>query len=208
VKTGAPLGPPIISKIGAGSFALSRDAKRLVTISPSDVIQVWDCASGQPVTAPLQSGTGPGFPRSASFSPDGTHLLINSDYSVQIVDLAPAADPPAWFADFIEAASFSRLNDLGVVESVAPEKILEIQQQRLASALNDPWEIFGRWLFSDPTSRTVTPWSTMLVPDYVQKLIDLNQPETLKLAIALSYGHPDWQEKARAALQKNWPGTQ
>ena len=205
-KTGAPLGPPIAPIGGVGSFALSADAKLLVTTS-SHSIQIWDCATSQPLST-LETVAQDSYSiRSASFTPDGLHLFIETtDDSIRIMDLPPASDPPPWFSDLIEAAAFSRLNDLGVAEPVPAEKILGMERERLASASDDQWEIFGRWLFTDPTERTVSPWSATKMPEYVQELISFNQPDSLKLAIALSYGRPDWQARARAILRANWPG--
>jgi hypothetical protein len=128
--------------------------------------------------------------------------------SIRLPDLAPVSDPPLWFSDLIEASAFSRLNQLGVAEAVPAEKILEMRRERLASTSNDRWEIFGRWLFCDPTARTVSPWSPLTMPEYVQGLISFNQPDSLKLAMALSYGHPEWQAQARAKLLANWPDEQ
>ncbi len=207
-KTGQLLAPPIAPKDGGGSFALSPDGRRLV-VTASHSIQVWDCTTSQPLTAPLVLGSESISVRSASFSPDGLHVRVEMDNdSIRMPDLAPVSDPPLWFSDLIEASAFSRLNPLGVAETVPTEKILEMRRERLASTSNDRWEIFGRWLFSDPTERTVSPWSPLAMPEYVQGLISYNQPDSLKLAMALSYGHPDWQAQARAKLLANWPDEQ
>jgi len=203
-RTGELLAPPITPSDGVKSISFSPDGKRLVSWGGS--IQVWDAINGQPLTIPLQRDAL--YADSVTFTPDGLHLIEVDSNTIRTTDLAPVTDPPAWFCDLLEASAFGRLNRRGVIESVPSEKILEIKRERLASTSSDQWEVFGRWLFSEPTSRTISPWSKTTLPEFVQKLIWTRQLDSLRQAIALSYGHPDWQNQAKAKILEGWSGIE
>jgi hypothetical protein len=74
------------------------------------------------------------------------------------------------------------------LQAYSADKFNRIRTERLASMSNDPWEVFGRWLFSDPQTRTISPWSSVTVPEYVQQLLADGTKQSLDEAASLTQG--------------------
>jgi WD40 repeat protein len=141
-----------------------------VTASDDHTARVWDAQTGQPLSPPLQHQFDV---KSASFSPDGKWVVTASwDNTARVWDMSPSSDSPNWLPDALEAYAFQYLDDSGTLHVYSAEKFNRIRQERLDSTSNDPWEIFGRWLFSDPETRTISPWSSVTVPDYLAREVE------------------------------------
>ncbi|MFC7337477.1 protein kinase [Haloferula chungangensis] len=86
--TGAQLGAPIQHASELNWVTWHPRGDRFITVTVDGDFQVWDLATRQPVGAPfIISGRSP----TASFSPDGTRLIVGSGRAVRIL-AAPAAD--------------------------------------------------------------------------------------------------------------------
>jgi WD40 repeat protein len=157
-----------------------------IAISSGDVAQVWDTTSGHALTAPLRHQ---GAITSVDFSSDGLLVATSSaDGTARLWQVAPASEPPAWLPDALEACSFQYLDESGTLQAYSADKFNRIRTERLASMSNDPWEVFGRWLFSDPQTRTISPWSSVTVPEYVQQLLADGTKQSLDEAASLTQG--------------------
>jgi hypothetical protein len=63
--------------------------------------------------------------------------------------------------------------------------------------------VCGRWFLADPSTRTISPFSKITVPQYTENRIKENTAESLAEAKPLAFGNPDLLErilKAQAAL--------
>lgn len=116
--TGRPRTPPLVHRYGVVAAAFSPDGRYVVTATRQSAgtesgpvddgqAQVWNAATGQAVTAPLQHAE---YLTSAVFSPDARRILTASaDGSARIWDVKtgqPAA-PPLGHGGAITAAAFS-----------------------------------------------------------------------------------------------------
>ncbi len=130
----------------------------------------------------------------AIFSPSGSSLLVASkDSSVQVFDLPSHEPPPVWLADLAEFAATQTRYDQSHSPDLAKIKLL--RAQLLASTANDPWEVFGRWYFAESNLRSISPWSTVSLEQYVESLIALGDKESLDYASSLAQDHPAWMMK-------------
>jgi WD40 repeat protein len=204
-RTGRPISPPLQHQESLTSARFNRDGNRVVTASYDKTARVWDAKTGRPLSSPLQHQD---TVYSPSFSQDGTRVLTASaDHTARVWDIAPETASPDWLPDVLEAASFQSLDDSGGLRPFWTEKYFQIRRERLASTSNDPWDVFGRWLFSDPTTRTISPWSPVTIPEYTQRLIVEGTPEALDQAQALSYGHPNVEAQIAAKRASLPPST-
>ena len=167
------------------SLVFSPDGARLATCSNTD-LRLWETDTGQAIFPPLPR------PSSLSFSPDGTRLMTLSEEGINFWDMSPLTTSPEWLPDVLEAAALQFLNDVDSLQQLPADKFCRIRQQRLASTSRDPWTVFDRWLFSDPDSRTLTPWAAETVRDYVRRLAADGSARSIAHAAALSTDHPDW----------------
>jgi hypothetical protein len=53
----------------------------------------------------------------------------------------------------------------------------------------DDWTLWGRWLLADPAARTISPFATQPVSEYVENRLRENSIESLDEAEALSFGN-------------------
>jgi WD40 repeat protein len=190
VKTGHLACPALSAEDYVESVVFSPDGTRLATCSNTDV-RLWETETGQIIFPPLAGESSP------SFSPDGNRLMTVSEDGVKIWDLAPSGTCPEWLPDVLDASALQFLNDVDSVQQFSVDEFNQIRQERLASVSTDPWEVFGRWLFSDPENRTLSPWATETVSDYVQRLTAEGTKRSLDRADALSTDHPDWLEQIK-----------
>jgi len=192
-STGNLAFPPLKNK-GNGFF--SPDGSRILTASG----EIVSAANGLSLTIPMAyESFGPG-----TFSPDGLQFVAKSE-SVQTLDLPPNGETPDWLPQLAEAVARHQMDDLGNIKEVPFDQIKGAKTARLTSMSNDPWEKFGRWFFSEPDARTVSPWSQMTAPDYIQQCIAGYDKDVLIRAKALAYGHPDETAQITARIAQIVP---
>ena len=175
-QTGQPLTEPAKHGRGVCSAQFSPDGTRIVTASYDGTARVWDAQSGQPLTEPLRHGR---RVNSARFSPDGKRIVTASDDgTARVWEVRPPGVPtPDWLPQMIEALSGQMLSNKGVVEPSGTRRagLLGQVRQRLAQGLSgDDWEIIGRWFLADRSTRTISPFSKVTVPEYIENRIREN----------------------------------
>jgi WD40 repeat protein len=195
---------------GGNSAHFSPDGKRIVTGSV-DAACIWDAQSGQPLTGPMKHDGGV---NSAEFSPDGKRIVtatirFASAYNtVQVWDISPRGQAPAWLPRLAEAVAGQHLNDRGVFEPLNEDEgrvLEEIRAQLSSDPGDDDWTIIGRWFLADPSTRTISPFSKITVPEYIENRIKENTPESLDEAERLAIGNAELLKSIAEARTQREP---
>jgi eukaryotic-like serine/threonine-protein kinase len=167
-QTGQPLTEPLKHEGSVNSAQFSPDAKRVVTASDDRTARVWDAQTGLPLTDPLRHAASVS---SAQFSPDGKRVVTTaSDGTVSIWDVAPSpAGYPEWLLPLARAVSGEVLDNRGVLGRTNSDEILNQVRQKLSQEQgDDDWVVWGRWFLADPATRTISPFSKVTVPEYIE----------------------------------------
>jgi WD40 repeat protein/tetratricopeptide (TPR) repeat protein len=197
-QTGQPLTEPLKHspyRVPVQSAQFSADGNRIITVSWDRTARVWDAQTGQPLTGPLgQPATiwvPGGFGDSAQFDPDGRRIVTATRDGARVWDLAPAPTRfPDWLFPLSEAISGQVLNKQGILEPTKLSRIETIHQirQKLSQETGaDDWVIWGRWLLADRSTRTISPFSKITVPEYIGDRIKENTVKSLAEAEQVAY---------------------
>jgi WD40 repeat protein len=200
-QTGTPLTVPMKHDGWVSSAQFSPDGKRIVTASNDNTTRVWDAQSGTPLTVLMKSAV-----KSAQFSPDGKRIVTASyDNTARVWDISPsAASPPEWLPRLAEAVAGVHLNDHGVFELLTedPGRVLEeIRAQLSRGPANDDWTIWGRWFLADRSTRTISPFSKITVPEYIENRIKENTTAALDEAEQLAVGNAQLLQRIQQARE-------
>jgi hypothetical protein len=105
-----------------------------------------------------------------------------------------------------EAISGQVLNKHGVLEEATlnrAEVIKQVREQLSREPDDDDRVVWGRWFLADPATRTISPYSKLTVPEYIENRIKENTAESLAEAEDLAFGNTALLEriaKLRASL--------
>ena len=150
----------------------------IFTASWDYTARVWDARTGQPLGEPLQHTNSV---LNAQFSPDGLRVVTASaDGTARVWDV-PSVTPPApdWLAGLAEGAVGKRLNERGLLEAVPADALNAVKARVSAAATKDPLSAWARWFLDDPGTRTISPYSSVTVPEYVRRRVAENTLESL-----------------------------
>jgi eukaryotic-like serine/threonine-protein kinase len=182
-QTGHPLTEPLKQLGRIYSVRFSPDGQRLVTAGTGDVhARIWDVRTGQ-LTAVLKHDVSLA---SAEFSPDGRQVVTVSSV-VRIWDVPHAPLPvPRWFAELAEAVGRQRLHENGRFEPVAWAELFRLKHEIERSPSEDFYTLWAQWFLADRATRTISPFSSLTVPQYVERRIQDGTLESLQEAVQLS----------------------
>jgi len=205
-RTGLALTEPLLHDDVVLAAHFSPDGKRLATVSLDHTARVWDVKTGQPLTPPLRHR---GTVFSVGFSPEGRRLVTASgDGTARCWDISPdPSEHPEWLILFVEAISGLTVNRAGaVVETTLnrSELITNVRHRLEKETGNSDWAVWARWFLADPATRTISPFSQVTVPEYVEDRIKENTTESLEDAQNLALGDTNLLariERARQALK-------
>src|SRR5437870_4933555 len=96
--------------------------------------------------------------------------------------------------DLANAVAGQRLNDRGVFEPLSEDPIdvlKQIKDQLGHEPAYDDWAIWGRWFLANRSTRTISPFSKVTVPEYIENRIKENTAESLDEAEQLAVGNPE-----------------
>lgn len=107
-----------------------------------------------------------------------------------------------------EALSGKRLNQQGILELTNLDRaktIAQIRQYLKNQPDSGDGVMWGRWLLADRSTRTISPFSSITVPQYIQNRINESTAESLAEVEQLAYGDVElWQRilAARATFER------
>jgi len=174
--------------------------------------RLWDARTGQPLGEAM---THQGLVHYAEFSPDGARVVTASwDWNenrgaVRLWDVYPAATGDSeLLAELAEAVAGGRLSDLGAFEQLDDQvgRLDGLRNKTANAPLGEPTvESFIRWFLSDPWSRTVSPLSSLTVPEYNQQQISADHPDvaTSLYSVAEFYRDQGAYAKAEPLYQRS-----
>ena len=202
-QNGQPLTEPMKHKFAVLSAQFSPDGKRIVTASQDTTARVWDARTGQPLTDPLRHRA---VVPKAKFSPAGTQITTVAGSVAMVWDVAPAQkDYPPWLLRLAEAISGQVLNQQGVLEPTRLDRSETLNQIR--QQLNQPgegeWTVWGRWFFADQATRTISPFSRITVPQYIENRIREKTRRSLDEAEELAGDKPEVLLRVSAARDEH-----
>ena len=106
------------------------------------------------------------------------------------MDLVPSKCPD-WLLPLAEALSGTRLNKQGALEQTSLDRAKTIEQIR-EDLENRPGKeegvMWGRWILADPATRTISPFSSITVPAYIEDRIRESTSNSLDEAEQLATG--------------------
>jgi WD40 repeat protein len=168
---------------GVNYADFSPDGQRVVTASQDSTARIWDAATGQPIGEALKHQDAVS---SAHFSPDGQRVLTASkDKTAQLWDVPTISgkdtgESVRLLAELAEASGDAALQTVGqaeILNVLTSERVKEKRAKIAAtvagpSARLSPLEQFLKWSVSQRQNRTVSPFSELTVPEWIENRID------------------------------------
>jgi WD40 repeat protein len=194
--TGKVIGEPMRHEDAVRSEQFSADGHRVVTASRDKTARVWDAATGKALGEPMRHED---EVRSAQFSADGQRVVTASfDKTAQVWDVPTISnlDTPSdvlLLADLAEAACGSVLQNYGQAEilRILPADQVRAVREKIAAKFErqssglTPVERLLKWSGADPRRRTISPFSKLTVPEWIENRITDGTLDGLRAAVQL-----------------------
>jgi eukaryotic-like serine/threonine-protein kinase len=192
-RTGLAAAEPLAHEQSVESARFSPDGTIVVTASTDGTARLWDARTGQPLSEPLRHAAKIYM---AQFSRDGRRIVTASDdHTARVWDvgLAPSRCPD-WLFRLAEALSGSQVSPQGILQPSSLDRaktIEEIGQYLRHQPDNQDGILWGRWLLADRSTRTISPWSAITVPRYIEHRIEEGTAASLDEAAQLVAGNTE-----------------
>ena len=195
-STGKAIGEPMRHEDAVRSAQFSADGQRVVTASWDKTARVWDAATGNAIGEPMRHEDAV---NSAQFTPDGQRVVTASwDKTARIWDVPTMSnqdtpDDELLLAELAEAACESVLQTSGQLEilKLLPPDQGRATREKIAAKFEKqslgltPVERLLKWSVADPRRRTISPFSKLTVPEWIENRIKEGTLESLRAAIQM-----------------------
>jgi len=192
--SGKPIGEPMKHESAVKSAQFSPDGQRVVTSSYDKTARLWDAASGKPTGKPMKHEN---TVNSAQFSPDGQQVVTASfDNTARLWDAPSMTDKDTkedilLLAELAEATGGATLETVGQAENLkllAPEQVIASREKIAAKFARIPLELTPlqrvmKWSVSNRRSRTISPFSQVTVPEWLENRVKEGTVEGLRAAL-------------------------
>src|SRR6266516_768344 len=192
--SGKPIGEPMKHEDIVDSAEFSPDGHRVVTASRNRTARLWDAASGKPIGEPMKHEN---TVNSAQFSPDGQQVVTASfDNTARLWDAPSMTDKDTkedilLLAELAEATGGATLETVGQAENLkllAPEQVIASREKIAAKFARIPLELTPlqrvmKWSVSNRRSRTISPFSQVTVPEWLENRVKEGTVEGLRAAL-------------------------
>jgi WD40 repeat protein len=133
----------------------------------------------------------------------GTRVLLSCTPYSQIVDISPSIPCPDWLPKLAEAVGGYRINEAELVELTPTfwKDIRDVGATLNVANTDNDWEIWGRWFLGDRSTRTISPFSKVTIPEYIENRIKENTAESLDGAEQLAVGNAELLQRIRKARE-------
>jgi WD40 repeat protein len=184
--TGEPLTAPLEHDHDVLDASFSPNDQRVVTGSHDRTARLWDPATGLPLSEPLRH-TRP--LNVVQFSPDGKKVATGAfarDYPCRIWQLPSVdSDVPPWLPALAEAVAGLTTRTRGISNPVSEADFNKLRDQVNSLVQQDDFSRVARWFFADRMARTVSPFQTATVAEYIHRRIEDNIRPGLEQVIRL-----------------------
>jgi WD40 repeat protein len=191
--TGRPIGERMKHESVVGSAQFSPNGQRVVTASADNTARLWDAASGKPIGKPMKHET---FVHSAYFSPDSQRVVTASDDKTARLWDVPAATKKDTKEDILLLSALSETIGGVTLESaeraenfttLGSEAIGTIRERIAAKftgvAELSPLQRFLKWCVADHRRRTISPFSQITAPEWLENKINEGTVQGLRAAL-------------------------
>ena len=150
------------------AVTFSGDGRRFAVATDESVI-VGDVATRAIIGPRLATQ---GFGGALALDEHGTRVAVSfADGVTQVCQIAAdTGAPPEWFNEMARTFIARRFTAQGVLWSTENPELGSIQQS-LPNNASGPWNLFSRWLLDHPGGRTLTPWSSLTLGDYLETML-------------------------------------
>ena len=194
--TGKAISEPMKHDDEVNSAQFSADGQRVVTASKDKTARVWDAATGKAISEPMKHDD---EVNSAQFSADGQRVVTASkDKTARVWDIPTiarndSADDTNLLADLAEATGGLALQAFGQTELLAaltPDQVKATRDKIAVKFSGPPSKLtplqrFLKWSVSDPRRRTISPFSKITVPEWIENRVTDGTLNGLRAAVQL-----------------------
>ena len=158
----------------------------------TETARVWDARSGKALTEPLRhGGRSPRLPPPSSAPTARAWLTASEDNTARVWDVFTVSPNDAEIvASLAEAVVGYRLNEQGLVVPITDtvDRLAKLREEtKDATEADGNGRAFVRWFLADRWTRTISPLSSVTVPEHLQRLIDAGKTDE---AVGEFPGHP------------------
>jgi serine/threonine protein kinase len=204
-QTGQPLTEPLKHAGRVSPAQFSPDGKRVVTASWDSTARVWDAQTGQPLAEPLKHAN---WVESAEFSPDGRWVVTASgDGTARVWDIPDAGSGNlGGLLQLAEAVCGEALTTESILQEVGSSELLKEARESAGRGPGDEhWTVLGRWFFADRLTRTISPFSKITVPEWIERRFGEATSESLaeEERLAISTGDAELLDRVSRAVESD-----